>query len=75
MAPLTYSPSLDELGDQSSPEGGSVAVELVVSGHGKDGTFGWDFKHHQAMLGKAMEPTGIEPVTSGLQILSRSGQG
>jgi hypothetical protein len=40
VAPLTNSPSLDELGDQSSPEGGPVALELVVSGHGINGTFG-----------------------------------
>lgn len=38
VAPLADSPSLDELGDEPSPEGGAVALELVVSGHGANGT-------------------------------------
>ena len=33
VASLADSPSLDELPDQLSPEGCSVALELVVSGH------------------------------------------
>lgn len=35
VAPLADSPSLDELSDEPSPEGGSVALQLVVSGHGR----------------------------------------
>jgi len=38
VAPLANSPSLDELGDQPSPEGSAVALELVVSGHGTNGS-------------------------------------
>ena len=38
MAPLADTPSLDELSNEPSPEGGSVALELVVSGHGTNGT-------------------------------------
>jgi hypothetical protein len=33
VAPLAGSPSLDELGVEPSPEGDSVALKLVVSGH------------------------------------------
>jgi hypothetical protein len=33
VAPLASSPSLNELGVELSPEGDSVALKLVVSGH------------------------------------------
>lgn len=38
VAPLANSPSLDELRIEPSPEGGSVALEIVVTGHGANGT-------------------------------------
>ena len=38
MAPLAGSPSLDELSVELSPEGGSVALKLVASGHRSNGT-------------------------------------
>ena len=38
VAPLADSPSLDELSVEPSPEGGSVALKLVVSGHHANGT-------------------------------------
>jgi len=38
VAPLAGSPSLDELGVEPSPEGRSVALELVASGHRSNGT-------------------------------------
>ena len=38
VAPLAGSPSLDELGVEPSPEDGSVALELVASGHRANGT-------------------------------------
>ena len=38
VAPLADTPSLDELTDEPSPDGGSVPLELVVSGHGANGT-------------------------------------
>lgn len=38
MAPLADTPPLDELSDEPSPESRSVSLELVVSGHGTNGT-------------------------------------
>ena len=35
VAPLADSPSLDELSVEPSPEGGSVTLKLVISGHGQ----------------------------------------
>ena len=40
VASLADSPSLDELSVQPSPEGGSVMLKLVISGHGAKGTVG-----------------------------------
>jgi len=38
VAPLADTPALDELGDEVSPEGSAVALELVVSRHGANGS-------------------------------------
>ena len=38
VAPLAESPPFDELGDEPPPEGGTVALELVVPAHGTNGT-------------------------------------
>ena len=38
VAPLAESPPFDELSDEPPPESGTVALELVVPGHGTNGT-------------------------------------
>ncbi len=40
MALLADTPALHELGDELSPEGGAVALELVIPGHDANGTVG-----------------------------------
>ena len=39
VASLADSPSLDEFSDEPTPDSGSVALQLVTSGHGADGSF------------------------------------
>ena len=49
VASFADSPSLDELCDEPSPDSGSVALQLVVSGHGADGTFSVRFHPARAL--------------------------